>query len=66
MHWLQWKKRWDMNMSESRVSELDKKKKHQGSIEVEKERRIQQGLLKNKSREHALHVLLLSGGSMNT
>lgn len=29
MHWLQWKKRWDMNMSESRVSDLTKK--HQGS-----------------------------------
>lgn len=29
MHWLQWKKRWDMNMSESRVFDLTKK--HQGS-----------------------------------
>lgn len=47
-----------MNMSESRVSEVDKKKalrKHSS----EKERRIQQGLLRYKSREHPLHVFVI-------
>ena len=33
MHWLQWKKRWDMNMSESRVSEFDKKAPRKHSSE---------------------------------
>lgn len=43
---------------------LDKKAPRKRSRE--KEGRIQQGLLRHKSREHALHVLLFSGGSVNT